>query len=201
METSLFEMAPSTLRGDMVRLAAINPETDAETSASWSLNSEFQRLYDANPARPRTASRMRANMAGSQGKDGPDEAVFPFMIRTLADDRQIGEAGLELTSWPKRDAWLVIGLGRRADWGQGYGSDALRLLLRYAFAELNLERVSLNMFGYNERAHRSYLKVGFEIEGRQREWMRRDDQRWDLVYMGILRDDWLKRWAEPPQKA
>jgi RimJ/RimL family protein N-acetyltransferase len=184
-------METSNLRGEKVRLAAINPETDSATSATWSLNAEFQKFYDSRPPRPRTAKWMHGNMAASQAKDEPSAAEFSFNIRTLADDRLIGESNLELPSWPNRDAWVSIGLGLSADWGQGYGTDAMRLLLRYAFTELNLERVSLSTYGYNERAHRSYLKAGFKLEGRQREWLRRDDQRWDMVYMGILRDEWL----------
>jgi RimJ/RimL family protein N-acetyltransferase len=50
--------------------------------------------------------------------------------------------------------------------------------------------VNLNVFGYNERAMRSYLKCGFKEEGRQRQFLNRDDQRWDLIYMGILKDEW-----------
>ena len=184
-------METTSLRGETVRLAAIDPETDSATSAVWSLNAEFQKFYDSRPPRPRTAKWMHDNMAASQAKDEPSDAEFSFNIRTLADDRLIGECNLELASWANRDAWVAIGLGLSIDWGKGYGTDAMRLLLRYAFGELNLERVSLNTFGYNERAQRSYLKAGFTLEGRQREWLRASDRRWDMVYMGILRDEWL----------
>ena len=183
----------TSLQGKTVRLAAINPETDSVTSATWSLNAEFQKFYSTRPPRPWTARSMRDNMAASQAKDQPNDAEFSFNIRTLADDRLVGESNLELPSWPNRDAWVSIGLGLSADWGKGYGTDAMRLLLRYAFSELNLERVSLSVYGFNERAQRSYLKAGFKLEGRQREWLRRADQRWDMVYMGILRDEWLSR--------
>jgi RimJ/RimL family protein N-acetyltransferase len=186
-------METSNLRGEKVRLAAINPETDSATSAMWSLNAEFQKFYSTRPPRPRTAKSMQDNMAAAQAKDGPNDAEFSFNIRTLADDRLIGECSLEVPSWPNRDAWVTIGLGLSADWGKGYGTDAMRLLLRYAFAELNLERVSLGVYGFNERAQRSYLKVGFKLEGRQREWLRGSHRRWDMVEMAILRDEWLNR--------
>jgi RimJ/RimL family protein N-acetyltransferase len=68
----------------------------------------------------------------------------------------------------------------------------MRVLLRYAFTELNLFRVSLNVFGYNQRAIRSYEKAGFVIEGCQRQALRRDGQYHDLVFMGVLRDEWLR---------
>ena len=107
----------------------------------------------------------------------------------LADDRLIGLADLT-PIWPHSDGWLGIGLGEREYWGKGYGSDALRVLLRFAFTELNLQRVSLNAFEYNARAIRSYEKAGFRVEGRVREWMRRDGRRWDVIYMGLLREEW-----------
>jgi RimJ/RimL family protein N-acetyltransferase len=71
-------------------------------------------------------------------------------------------------------------------------SDTLRepaLAVHYAFAELNLARVGLEAFAYNTRAIRAYEKAGFSLEGRQREWVRRERQRFDVVHMGILRAD------------
>jgi RimJ/RimL family protein N-acetyltransferase len=92
--------------------------------------------------------------------------------------------------WVAGSAWVGIGIGEPADWGKGYGTDAMRILLRYAFAWLNLHRVTLNVFGYNERAVRSYIKCGFTEEGRMRQWLNRGDQRWDLIHMGILKEEW-----------
>jgi RimJ/RimL family protein N-acetyltransferase len=66
----------------------------------------------------------------------------------------------------------------------------MRVMLRYAFQELNLHRVALAVFGYNERAYKSYQKVGFQVEGTLRERLRRDGQRYDMITMGILRDEW-----------
>jgi len=56
--------------------------------------------------------------------------------------------------------------------------------------ELNLHRVSLDVFEYNPRAIRSYEKVGFKHEGRVRQALNRDGRRWDILYMGILREEW-----------
>ena len=57
--------------------------------------------------------------------------------------------------------------------------------------EMNLRRVSLNVFEYNPRGIRSYEKAGFRHEGRQRQYLNRDGRRWDIVYMGILREEWM----------
>jgi len=69
----------------------------------------------------------------------------------------------------------------------------MRILLRYAFEELNLHRLSLSVFEYNSRAIRSYEKAGFVIEGRARQFLNRDGLRYDMIFMGILRDEWKER--------
>ena len=101
-------------------------------------------------------------------------------------------SALWIESWAHGEGWVGIGLGERDYWGNGYGTDAMRLMLRFAFDELNLWRVSLGVFAYNPRAIRSYEKAGFRREGLVRGDCRRDGQRWDSVFMGILRDEWLK---------
>ena len=104
----------------------------------------------------------------------------------------IGFIELDGFNWPAREVWVGIGIGDREFQGRGYGTDAMRLVLRFAFLELNLNRVSLTVFEYNQRGIRSYEKAGFKEEGREREALERDGKRWDMLFMGILREDWEK---------
>ncbi len=67
----------------------------------------------------------------------------------------------------------------------------MNLVLRFAFTEINLHRVTLTVFEYNPRAVRSYEKAGFRHEGRIRGALLRDGKRWDMFFMGILRDEWI----------
>jgi RimJ/RimL family protein N-acetyltransferase len=189
-------MLSDLLRGERVRLAATNPDTDAEIVAGWSHNSEFGHLLQIDAPRPWSVQGTRAEMLEEAGDEKSRDRNFPFSIRTLADDRLIGFTHLEVNDWPQRHAWLAIGIGLPQDWGQGYGTDAMHVLMRYGFAELNLERLTLNVFEYNERAIRSYLKAGFVVEGRQRERLRRGDRRYDMIFMGVLRDEWMAQ--QPP---
>jgi RimJ/RimL family protein N-acetyltransferase len=69
------------------------------------------------------------------------------------------------------------------------------LLLRYGFTELNLRRISLTMFEFDRRAVRSYEKAGFQLDGSQRQFMRREGRRWDILYMGILREEWMENYG------
>jgi RimJ/RimL family protein N-acetyltransferase len=113
-----------------------------------------------------------------------------FSIRTVTGDRLIGLIGLYTLFQPQREAVMGIQIGEREYWGKGYGTDALRVLLRYAFGELNLDRVSLSFLEGNDRAQRSYEKCGFRYEGRERQVWSYDGRRWDEIYMGLLRAEW-----------
>ena len=89
-----------------------------------------------------------------------------------------------------------MGIGEPEARGQGFGSEVLQLLLRYAFTELNLHRVALNVFEHNPRAIHLYEKTGFTVEGRAREFLNRDGRRWDMIFMGILQEEWQAHNAE-----
>jgi len=186
-------MNPTLLRGERVRLAAVNPETDAEIAAAWSRDDEFQTMLNTDAPTLWTARALKAEMSEAQGLDEKQINSYSFVIRTLAEDRLIGFTDVDIKPWSQRNGWIAIGIGPREYWGQGYGTDAMRVLQRFAFTELNLDRLTLNVFAYNERAQRSYLKAGFQVEGRQRERLRRGGRRYDMVFMGLLRDEWQSR--------
>ena len=171
--------------GELVRLAAPNPDTDAETIARWTHDSEYWRLMDSGPARPRLSKKVKDRLS-----ENLKDNRFEFHIRALADDRLLGTIDLEVDHWPHGEGWVGIDIGDRVEWGKGCGTDAMRVLLRYAFTELNLHRVSLNVFEYNPRALRSYRKAGFVAEGRRRQALHREGRRWDIIHMGILREEW-----------
>ena len=169
--------------GSQVRLAVFDPEKDAELFVGWNRDSEYSRLLGDAPAYQWTSKQIK------EWREKEND-VFFFVIRTLADDRAIGLIDLSGFDWVARHAWVGIGLGEREFWGKGYGTDAMRVLLRYVFQELNLNRVNLNVFEYNERAIKSYLKSGFVVEGRTRQDILREGRRWDVIFMGILKSEW-----------
>jgi RimJ/RimL family protein N-acetyltransferase len=180
-------MNTNFFNGDLVRLAAIDPEESAAAISRQSGDSDFFRLMDSAPCRPYTKEGTKKWLE----KDLESQHNIVFAIRTLADDRLIGDVGLGGLYWNHGDTFLGIGVGEREFWGKGYGSDAMKLALRYAFTELNLRRVTLNVFEYNLRAIRCYEKLGFQHEGRVRQCLNREGRRWDLIYMGIMKEEWL----------
>lgn len=113
------------------------------------------------------------------------------------EGEHIGNIGLEEIDWKNRCAELGIFIGDKQHWGQGYGTDAIRTLLRFAFEELNLNRVYLRVFAFNERARRCYLRCGFVEEGRQRQAHFTAGRYHDVILMSILRSEWDASQAAP----
>ena len=173
---------PDLFRGTLVRLAAPRSD-DAEAQSRWSEDAEYRRLMDTDWARPETVESYAGRHSSS-----PNSAYFS--LRTQDGDRYIGFVVLHNIEWNNATGVLAIGIGEREYWGKGYGSDALRLILRYGFQELNLHRIGLDVHSTNTRAIRAYEKAGFTHEGRLREAGYRDGERYDRLKMGVLRREW-----------
>jgi RimJ/RimL family protein N-acetyltransferase len=172
-------------RGKLVRLVAPS-ERDAPTLARWSEDTEYLRAVDSDYARPLSPEEFALRLSPDQA----DPNRLEFHLRTLADDRLIGFVALHSVEWNNGAALLAIGIGEARYRGKGYGTDALQLILRFAFHELNLFRVGLDVIATNSRAIRAYEKLGFRCEGRMRGAVLRDGCRTDRILMGILRDEW-----------
>ena len=183
------------LKGRLVRLAAMDPEEAGAAFSRWKRDSELVRLFDSGPARQFSAKKSREWMEKHLEDSG--DRIFWFGIRTLADDCFLGDIDLDVTDWNLREAYVGLGIGPREFWGRGYGTEAMQLMLEYAFLEVNLDRVSLTVFEYNPRAIRSYEKCGFQHEGRVRGRLFREGKRWDLLMMAIRRSDWMEKNGYP----
>lgn len=184
-------MTPGHLfHGRLVKLAEENPETFAKAFNEWFRDTEMSRLLDSDP--PRLWSEVKLKEWMEKDLAEPDSNEYFFSIRTLEEQHLIGFIGLFSRDWHHGDAWVGIGIGDREYWGRGYGTDAMQVIQRYAFETLNLRRLTLVVFEYNQRAIRSYQKAGFVVEGVARQSMLREGRRWDWIYMGILKEDWLK---------
>jgi len=178
-------------RGKLVRLTAEEPETQAKSEVRWQRDSEFRRLADSDPTDVSSEKKIKEWLE-KRNEEGFKPERYPFAIRALDGDKLIGFTGLWV-DLIHSEGWVGIGIGEREFWGKGYGTDAMRLILQYAFAELNLKRVSLALHSYNERALKSYEQAGFTLEGRTRGDQRREGKRTDTLWMGILHDEWLQR--------
>ena len=177
-------------RGELVRFTLEEPEVAAKAQARWQRDSELHRLLDSNPALLDSEKKIK-EWIEKQGEKGFPPDRYYFTVRTLAEDQYIGSLGMWI-DLIHSEAWVGLGIGEREFWSKGYGTDMMRLCQRYVFSELCLERLSLGLHEYNPRALRSYEKCGFRLEGRTRGDMLREGKRTDSLWMGILREEWLR---------
>lgn len=178
-------------KGELVRLSAMDVDEQSKAFSRWSRDSEFSRLINSGVAS--TASPKAIQKWLEKELDEQTVNQHWFSIRKLDDDALLGEIDLYVYNWPGRDAFVGLGIGEREFWGKGYGTDVMNVILRYAFTEINLKRVTLTVFEYNPRAIRSYEKAGFRHEGRVRQALHKEGRRWDMLFMGILREEWLEQ--------
>jgi RimJ/RimL family protein N-acetyltransferase len=172
------KMPAPDLNGERVSLRRARPE-DIAARRELGNDPDIVRMYggDSRNARPMT-----------------EEEAERWVQRLLDHDHAwiieagalIGEIRLDCVDfWDKR-ATLAVGIADKTRLGQGLGTEAIRLVLRYAFDVLNLHRISARVLEYNTRAIRAYEKCGFVVEGRERESARVDGKWHDDVMMGVL---------------
>lgn len=113
-----------------------------------------------------------------------------YLILEKETQKPIGITSLVHIDPQNRNAECIIDIGDKAYWGKGFGKEALKLLLDYAFLEMNLHRVSLRVFSFNENAISLYEKLGFKREGRSRQAIFREGKWHDILHMGILQEEW-----------
>jgi RimJ/RimL family protein N-acetyltransferase len=113
-----------------------------------------------------------------------------FAIHPKGDDEPIGVISLMNISDTNESAELSIIVGHPDNRHQGYGTEAIALLLGYAFEELGLNRVGLSAFDFNGEAIAAYEKLGFAVEGRYRQAIKRKRCFHDAILMSILKNEW-----------
>lgn len=176
------------LSGERVRLRATERE-DLPRLAAFNNDVEVELAGGGDPPYPQSLARLQARFDEALAKgdrDGTD-----FVIE--ADGKVIGICGLHNFDETGRTCELGITIGDKEYWGRGYGRDAVRVLLDYAFRLLNYRKVYLRVWGNNERGIRAYRACGFVEEGRLRAHVWSAGAYVDLVCMGILRDEWQAR--------
>lgn len=173
------------IEGKLVNLRA-REMTDAERMTRWVNDREVMRFQSVRYPWSAAAEEafVRAKTAAPTAYGDVSLAI------ETKDGAHIGSCGLHRASPENRSAELGIMIGEKAYWSKGYGTDAVATLVRFAFEEMNLNRIELHVYDFNERARASYRKCGFVEEGRMRDAHYAEGTYTDVVVMALLRDEW-----------
>jgi len=174
------------LSGDLVRLRPQDPG-DLDRYLVWLNDPEVTQFLAGAVRYGVTREEEIEWLSRASQRTRPPEIALA--IDTLAKGRHIGSIGLHGVSAADRKASLGIVIGEKDCWSRGYGTDAIRTLLRFAFDEMNLNRVWLEVHADNARGIACYRKCGFVEEGRLRSDRYRGGRYVDTVVMGVLADE------------
>ena len=171
------------LEGEKVYLSPINQD-DYETYVKWLNNPNITQFLDCNDSL----------ISLSNEKDilltiGNEE--FCFAIVKKEDDTLLGNVGVTKTDYKNGKAELGIFIGDEENLSKGYGSEAIKLIINFAFNEIRLHSVMLTVFSNNPRAIKAYTKCGFKEFGRRHEAIYHNGEYLDLIYMEIINENSL----------
>ncbi len=174
-------MATTDLTGELVRLRAPQME-DAQRMTELLQDASVTQHLDHWALPPYTIDKA----LGWITTDSP--AAIEWAIECRSDGAYIGNTGLNRIDELNRRCSWGIWIGPPERWGHGYGTEACRLAVRYAFSELRLEKVTLEVYAGNERARRAYLRAGFVSEGVRRRHHWNGSELVDVEEMAVFAD-------------
>lgn len=186
----MFDIQTQLFEGQDIRFGPIDHETHPDIESKWTHDAEFMRLMELKPVRPLSPAMVKKQYESIEKEMDEQKNLFYFTIRAREDDRFIGKAVIEWVDWANGNSYIRLGIGEVDYRRKGYGTQALYILLRYAFGELNLHRVTAVVPAYNEGALRLFQKFGFVEEVRRRKALHRDGTFWDIVGFGLLNAEW-----------
>ena len=182
MSSTIAGMRNAFLTGPKVYLRPLE-EADAAECHAWLNDADVRRTLNAR-AGPYTEAMSREWIRALDFR-----TALGFAIVTREADLYVGNCDLREINRVDRNASVGIVIGRKDQWGKGFGTEAVALLCRYAFDGLNLHRVHLSCYANNDRGLRLYARLGFVTEGRRREQVFVDGCYVDELVMGLLRDE------------
>jgi len=171
------------MQGKLVRLRGYE-KADADALYRW-FSDEGVTRWLGPPNHPSRAQQEKfIELAQAAG----DDAKY-FAIETL-DGKLVGDTGIRKIDWQSRKAEFFITIGEKQCWDKGFGTDALRTVIRLAFDKMNLNRLWLTTLAENSRAVRCYEKCSFVREGLLRQESFVDGKYRDVFMMALLREDY-----------
>jgi RimJ/RimL family protein N-acetyltransferase len=170
------------IKGNNVYFSKIEKE-DMKYLYKWFSDTEFLKYYDYVPPIPQSEEEVNRIFNDYNTKN---ESIV-FAIRLLSDNKIIGIAGLDDIIKSNQVATLFIGIGNKDLRGNGYGHESMKILLDYGFNDMDLYRIQLNVLEFNTSAIKLYERSGFKKEGIFREFVLRNNQRYDMFLYSLLK--------------
>lgn len=173
------------MNSERISLRPIKVE-DTDMVLKWrnSLNVKSNFLYSEE-----ITKNMHMDWIENKIKKG---LVDQFIIYTNHEKKDIGSIYLRDIDHKAKSAEYGIFIGENEFLNKGYGTEASKLILEYAFRSLNLNKVKLRVLSDNIVAIKSYLKLGFKIEGIFKDEVMKNNELKDIIFMAILRRDYIK---------
>lgn len=184
MNTQLYQ-------GQDVCLGPIDYEKDPAIESKWTHNSNYLHSLGLQLPRPLSAAQVKKRYESIEKEIDKSKNAFYFTIRSSEDGALLGFVRLFWIEWTNATAWIQIGIGSPDERNQPYASEALQLVLRFAFQELNLYRLSA-LVAEDDPAGINLLQgAGFIEEVRRRKAVQRNGQICDQLLMGLLQEEWI----------
>ena len=177
--------ARGLLTGERVRLRALH-EDDLSQLEAWWAEPELA-ILQQDVIRPRPAGSMHETFQRWSSNDDYSSAGFSVVQRD--EGTLLGHATIFGADAKNRAGTFAIVLGPD-HMGKGFGSEAVRLMVRYGFCEMGLHRIGLQTYEFNKRALAAFERAGFREEGRRRAVVFHDGAFHDEVHMGLLEHEW-----------
>jgi RimJ/RimL family protein N-acetyltransferase len=172
--------------GERLYLRPLEPGYDNHLYATWLNNEEIRRYFSVYPTSDARGKERLENLYKSFG-----HIIFGVALKDT--NTLIGLVGLKDINQLNQTAEFYVIIGDPASWGKGYGTEATKLMIRYGFMELNLNRIQTQDMEENIGGWRADEKAGFKYEGTIREAIFRFGKYHDVRIYSILRREYLER--------
>ena len=172
-------------KGNLVRLRTF---TEGDVLKAYSFMNDYEVIKNVNADAifPTSLDEEEKFIFSEQEKYN---LCYDFAIETLESMEFIGCCSVKDTNFKDRTCGIGIIIGNKDYWGKSYGEDAIRVLLKFIFNELNFRKVKLSVFDFNKRAINCYKKIGFIREGILKQEIYREGQYHDVINMAIFKND------------
>ena len=163
----------------------------AEAMNKWANDLDLNYYDDDRPEPPEPVALEKTVSMLRRIVESTDKGIIRFAIHKQEDDAFIGICMIALIDRHNRRCNLGISIGETSQWGKGYGRESVLAMVEHCFGSLNMNRIGVEVYAYNDRSLSMFARLGFVTEGRIRQAVWKRGEFADSVIMGLLQTEWL----------